>query len=105
MSKYSSRAEFFEQDLGARINIEHWRKRSRKLLRSEPKLLERGFQNEEGPQQDPSLVGLESDYDQIPLEDLVAIGHELQERADVVGESRYMDWDEVLPGNGPTWSA
>lgn len=103
MSKYLDEAEFFEQDLNARRAQHRWQERSRKLLASQPDLLEDGFQQQDGPEVDPSTVGLESSYDKIPLEDLVAIGQEMEERA-TTKKPRYVDWDEIT-GNAPNWSA
>lgn len=102
MSKYLNEGEFFEADLAARSELrEQQRKgrlyrlsrRSRRMIAQHPSLLEDGFQIESAETQ-PELVGLETYYDTMSPEELVAFCNELDQKED---RPMTIDWDTCLP--------
>lgn len=101
MSKYLNEGEFFKTDLAARSELrEQQRKgrlyrlsrRSRRMIAQHPSLLENGFQIE-SPQTQPELVGLESYFDTMSPEELVAFCNELNLKKD---RPMTIDWDTRL---------
>lgn len=67
-------AKFARQDLMARKAYQSWALASRDVLRLEPRLLERGF-SEEDPRADPNFIGIEKR--ELAPEILTALAEEL----------------------------
>lgn len=82
-------AKLAKQDLMARKAYQSWALASRAVLRLEPRLLERGFL-EEDPEEDPNSIGIESR--ELAPEILTALAKELSLFDNAPSGVRFSTW-------------